>query len=146
MFFAVVVRLSRASASSRGTSKVPFGTWIRSLTAGLDELLEERVRLALALERRRAHVPGWDGRLARQGVQQRADGAQQRRVIAARQVRAADRPLEQDVAGEDDLRLGDRVGDVPRRVAGQEQDVDVEAGQLQPLAAGDQLIRLVGLE
>src|SRR4051812_41244880 len=105
MPFAVAVRLSRASASSPSTSKVPFGTWIRSLIEELDELLEERVRPALALERRRAHVPGCDGRLPRQRVQQGAQGAQQRRVVAARQVRAADGALEQDVSGEDDLRL-----------------------------------------
>ena len=55
--------------------------------------------------------------------------------VAARQVDAADRALEQDVAGEDRLLAGDREGEVARAVAGREQDVDLEPGELELLAA-----------
>jgi hypothetical protein len=62
---------------------------------------------------------------------------EQGRPVAAGQVDAADRALEEDVAGEDRVLAADRVGDVAGAVAGGEDDVELEPGQLQRLAAGD---------
>ncbi len=131
----------------------------------LAQLAEERVRVALAAERRDAHVPGVDDGLGRVGAHQRDDRALERRPVAAGQVDAADGALEEDVAGEQrDLagdraaRAGlggargvrargrDRVGDVTGAVAGREEHVDVEAGERQTLAAGDGVLGLVALE
>ncbi len=75
-----------------------------------------------------------------------ADRLEQRVPVAARQVGAAHRALEQHVAGED-RRLGrDRERHVARAVAGREQDVDLEAGQLELLAARERVLGVVGLE
>jgi hypothetical protein len=41
-----------------------------------------------------------DERVAREAVEERADGREQRVPVAARQVDAADRPCEEQVAGE----------------------------------------------
>ena len=71
--------------------------------------------------------------------------AHQRRPVAAGQVDAADRALEEDVAGEDRVLAADRVGDVAGAVARGEDDVELEPGQLQRLAAGDGLVGLVAL-
>ena len=57
-----------------------------------------------------------------------------------------DRPLEEDVAAEQGTLVGDRVGDVPGAVAGREDHVDLEAGELELLAAGDGLVGVVALE
>ena len=92
------------------------------------------------------HVAGVDGRLVGVGVEQLADRLDQRRPVAAGQVDAADRALEEDVAGEDRVLVADRVGDVAGAVAGGEDDVELEAGQLQRLAAGERLVGLVALE
>ena len=81
------------------------------------------------------HVAGVDGRLVRVGVEQGADRAHQGRPVAAGQVDPPDRALEEDVAGEDRVLAAHRVGDVAGAVAGGEDDVELEAGQLQRLAA-----------
>ena len=44
------------------------------------------------------------------------------------------------------LLVGDRVADMPGRVARREDHVDLEAGELELLAAGDEVVGLVGLE
>src|SRR3954451_7185354 len=94
---------ARAGASSGSTSNVPRGAWSLSpaiaLAAG--ELGEERIGAALRLEAGDAHVSRVDGRRAGQVVDQPADRLEQRRPVSAREVDAADRALEQDVAGED---------------------------------------------
>ena len=78
-------------------------------------------------------------------LEQGADRTDQGRAVTAGQVDAADRSLEEDIAGEDRLLAADRVGDVPGAVAGGEDDVELESGQLQHLAAGHGLVGLVAL-
>ena len=72
------------------------------------------------------------------------DRGHQRRVVGARQVGAADRVLEEHVAGEQ--RSVDREGDVAGAVAGRGDDVDVEARELQALAAVERLLGLPRLD
>src|SRR5947209_10907174 len=110
------------------------------------ELSQERVRLTFALERRQPHVPWVDGRLPREALKERADRGEQRRPVAPRQVDPADRTLEQDVPGEQRM-LGRRgIRQVTRAVAWSEQDLELDPGQRQGLAAGQQVIGLVALE
>ena len=90
--------------------------------------------------------PGYTTVSSGQRLEQRRDRAHQRRVVAARQVGAADRALEQHVAGEDRVLGRDRVRHVAGRVPGREQDVDLQPGELEPLAAGDRVVGVVGLE
>ena len=90
--------------------------------------------------------PGWTTVSVGVALEQGADRGQQRRPVAAGQVDAADRALEEDVAGEDRVLAADRVGDVAGAVAGGEDDVELHPGQLQRLAAGDGLVGLVALE
>ena len=97
-------------------------------------------------ERRQAHVPREDLGLRREGVEQLLDRGGERRPVAARQVGAPDRALEEHVAGEQARLVGDRVGDVAGAVAGDEVHVDVEAGEREPLAALDGLVGVVALE
>src|SRR6201999_2514882 len=101
------------------TSNVPRGAWSLSPATALPagELGEERIGAALRLEAGDAHVARGDGRLAGQRVDEAADRREQRRPVPAGQVDAPDGTLEQDVAGEDDLLVGDRERDVPGRVA-----------------------------
>ena len=61
------------------------------------------------------------------------------------QVDPPDRALEQHVAREDRLLGGDRVGQVPGAVSGREQHVDLEPGELEPLAAAQRVVGLVAL-
>src|SRR5829696_5806770 len=94
---------SRRSASSGSTSYVPRGAWSFTLMAAgrlPGERLEEWVARALGAERREPHVARVDDGLVRVGVEQLGDRLQQARVVAAGQVGAADRLLEEDVAGE----------------------------------------------
>src|SRR5215212_440553 len=95
---------SRRVASSGSTSYVPRGAWTFALMAARRlsrERLQEGVGRALGAERREAHVTRVDDGLVRVGAEQLGDRLQQARVVAAGQVGAADRPLEEDVAGED---------------------------------------------
>ena len=87
-----------------------------------------------------------DRRLGGVGLDQAADRLQQGLPVAPRQVGATDRSLEEDVAGEDRVLAADRVGDVAGAVARGEDDVDLEAGKLELLAAGDGLVGVVALE
>ena len=87
--------------------------------------MQERVALALGADRRRAHVPRQHERVVVEALEQPGDRRQQRLVIAAGQIGAADRLLEQDVAGgEDGRNVGpsgvglERVGDVAGTVTG----------------------------
>ena len=73
------------------------------------------------------------------------EAAHQRRRVAAGQVGAADRAGEQHVAGEHHLLGRDRVRDVARRVAGREDHLDRHARELEPLAAADGVVGVVGL-
>ena len=91
-------------------------------------------------------MAGIDGGLLGQRVDQRADRLEQRAPVAAGQVGAADRALEQDVAGEDRLLVGDRERDVPGAVAGREDDIDLEARQLELLAPLERVLGVLGLE
>ena len=75
-----------------------------------------------------AHVARVDGGLVGGSPStSAADALDQGRPVAAGQVDAADRSLEEDVAGEQRRLVGDRVGDVAGAVAGGEDDVDLEA-------------------
>jgi hypothetical protein len=86
-----------------------------------------------------------DDGLVGMGVEQGADRRDQRRPIAAGQVDAADRALEEHVAGEDRVLAPDRVGDVAGAVSRREDDVELQPGQLQGLAAGHGLVGVVAL-
>ena len=90
--------------------------------------------------------PGCTRGLRGQRVHQRADRLQQRRPVAAGQVDAAHRALEEHVAGEHGLLVGDRERHVAGAVTGREHHVDVEPGQLQLLAAGQGVLGLPVLE
>src|SRR5437016_4476079 len=96
---------ARRRAAPAFTSSVPGGAWSRA-TLTARELSEERVGAAFDAERGDAHVAGIDGRLGRQRVDERLDRSEQRGPVAARQVGATDRALEEDVAGEDRLLVG----------------------------------------
>ena len=109
------------------------------------QLGEERIRGDLALERRQTHVTRVDHRLARVGVDEQLQALGQRRPIAARQIDAADRALEEDIAADQRRLVGDRVGQVADAVAGGEEHIDVEAGDLEVLAAGQRLVGVVAL-
>ena len=77
------------------------------------EVAEERVRRELARERRRRAVAGIDDRLGREALEQRAHGAEERLPVAAREIDAADRAREEQVAGEELAVVVER--DVTRR-------------------------------
>ena len=136
------------------TSKVPRGAW-NLLAIGGDlswaaagasgPAREEGIGRALGAERGQSHVAGMDDGLVREGLEQRPDRGEQRRPVAAGQVDAADRALEEDVAGEDRVLAADRVGDVAGAVARGEDDVELQPGQLQRLAAAHGLVGLVVL-
>ena len=98
---------------SRAGSLERVSLWLR-------ELAQERVRVALAAERGDPHVARVNGRLGRIGADQRLDRGQQRRPVAAGQVDAPDRALEQHVAGEQRPLVGQRIADVSGAVAGRE--------------------------
>src|SRR5204862_7366915 len=101
-------RASRA-APETGCSRGPL----------VGKLAEERVRLQLAAGRRRRPVPGVDDRRRREALEQGTHRVEQRVPVSARQVDTADRPGEEQVAGEELAIVV--VGDVPARVTG---DVD----------------------
>src|SRR3954469_15209290 len=142
---------ARRRAVPAFASSVPGGAWslatsgaVVPLAAG--QLLEERVRRPLLTQRRLAHVTGVHGRLRGQRVHERADRLEQRRPVAAGQVDAADRALEQHVAGEDCLLGRDRERDVAWTVAGREDHIDLHAGELQLLAAAKRVLGVPALE
>ena len=110
------------------------------------DLAQEGVGGRLLAQRRQPHVAREDLGLRGQRLQQLGDRVGERRPVAAGQVGAADRPLEDHVAREHRLLVGDRVGDVPGAVAGDEVDVDLQARERQVLAAGDRLVGVVALE
>src|SRR5437870_9849655 len=91
-------------------------------------------------------MPRVDGRLLRQRVDQRADRVEQRGPVPSGQVRATDRSLEQDVAREHRLLIGERVRDVAGTVPGREHHVDLEPRELETLAALDRVLRVPALE
>jgi hypothetical protein len=107
---------------------------------------EEGVLSPLGGERRLGHVAGIDARLAGIAVEQQGDRREQGRRVAAGEIGPADRPAEQHVAAEQGLVGRDGVGHVAGTVAGGEDDVELEAGELEPLAAGDGVLGLVALE
>ena len=85
------------------------------------ELGEERVRGALAAERRDAHVPGVDRRLVREGVEQRRRSRRQSvGAVAARAGRCARSSPGRARRPRTALLAGDRVGHVAGAVAGGE--------------------------
>ena len=94
------------------------------------------MRRALGAERRDAHVARVDGRL-RRAARRPASRIESSSVrpVAAGQVGPPDRALEQHVAREERLLVGDREGHVAGAVAGREEHVDLESRQLQLLAA-----------
>src|SRR3954447_11121910 len=90
----VCSRARRGPASSGRTSNVPRGAVIFAATClAPAQLGEERIGRALRAEGRQAHVAGQDPGLLRQRLHQRADRLEQRRPVAARQVRSPDRAL-----------------------------------------------------
>src|SRR3954452_24201428 len=115
---------ARAAAAAGRTSQVPLGAWnfgsIRKLAG---QLGQERVGRPLGPQRGDPHVARIDGRLRRMGVDQRADRLEQGRPVPSGKVDPADRPLEEDVAGEDRVLGTDRVGDMTGAVTGGEDDV-----------------------
>jgi hypothetical protein len=90
-----------------------------------------------------------DDCLVIEALQQPGDRAHQRRAIAAGQVDPPDRALKEHVAGEQHPLVVHGVRHVPRTVAGREDDVERQPGELERLAAGDGVLgipRLVGTE
>src|SRR5262245_49972768 len=88
---------------------------------------EERVRAPLLADRRRRSVTRNERDVVAQRQDLRLDRADQRVVIAAREVRATDRALEEHVPHDRELRLAleedDVTGRVARAVAHFEHDV-----------------------
>src|SRR6202021_2552601 len=68
------------------------------------------------------------------------------RPVASRQVDAAHRALEEDVAGEERVLAADRIGHVAGAVTGGEEDVQGEPGELELIPARDSVIGVVALE
>ena len=85
--------------------------------------------------------PGSDHRLAGQRRHHGRDAGKQRVVVGSCEVGAPDRTREQQVADEHDAVR--RVGNVRRRVSGNGQHPELEPGQLQRLAAVEQMLGLV---
>ena len=109
------------------------------------ELGKKRVRAALGTEARDAHVPGIDGRVLRKRLDQRPDRA---RAASPSRRRAGRRGRPTPGRGRRRRRspLGrDRVREVAGAVAGREQDVDLEARELEPLSALQRVVGLVAL-
>src|SRR5580700_11274607 len=115
-------------------SNVPRGAWITECSP-VRELAQERVGGALAPERRDPHVAGVDRRLRREVAGQGLDRGEERRPVAAGEVDAADRSLEQDVAREERRLVADRVGDMAGTVTRSEDHLEVDAGDLERLTA-----------
>src|SRR5215213_5165940 len=82
------------------------------------QLGQERVRLELAPERRRAAVTGVHDRVGPEPLEQPLDRVEQRLPVAAGKVDASDRTGEEEVAGEEVAAgaVGDVAGGVTRRV------------------------------
>jgi len=87
-----------------------------------------------------------DDRLVGVGVEEAGDRVGQGRPVAAGQVDAADRALEEDVAGEDRVLAASRVGDVAWTVAWGEDHLELEPAERERLAAGERAVGLVALE
>src|SRR6202021_472962 len=68
------------------------------------------------------------------------------RPVASRQVDAAHRALEEDVAGEERVLAADRIGHVAGAVTGGEEDVQGETGELELITATDRLAGVVAIE
>jgi hypothetical protein len=66
--------------------------------------------------------------------------------VAAREIDAADRALEEHVAREDRRLVGEREGHVAGAVAGGEEHVDLQPGELEALTAHEDVLGLVALE
>src|ERR1700742_5282294 len=119
---------ARARIGAGSTSKVPRGAWNfaaiegdlswRAAPGSGSRGLKERIRRPLGAERRDPHVAGMDDGRVGVRVEQRADRGGEGRPVAAGQVDAADRALEEDVAGEDRVLAADRGGDVAGAVGG----------------------------
>ena len=86
-------------------------------------------RASSVAERRDRPVAGVHDRLGRQRVDEHANRREQRVPVGSRKVRAPDRPGEEHVAGEE--RAVRVVGDVSRRVAGDGEDVEGDACDLE---------------
>ena len=67
-------------------------------------------------------------------------------IASGEEIGAPDRLLEENVAGEDRVLVGDREGHVAWAVAGGGEHVDLKAGQVEPLAAVEGVLGLIGLE
>ena len=89
-------------------------------------------------------MPGVDDRLAGEAAHELLDRGFERGPIAAGQIDAADRALEEHVAGEQ--RPARRVGQVAGAVAGRVEHLDVHPGEVQPLAPAQLVVGLVVLE
>ena len=97
------------------------------------QLREERIALELDAERRLRPVPGIDDGLGRIAVGERPHRVEERVPVAARQVDAADRAGEEQVAAEE--RAVGVEGDVCRRVAGDRDALERDARGVDRLAA-----------
>src|ERR1051325_3253831 len=106
------------------------------------ELREERVAGELLAEGGLRAVAGIDDRLRREAVGDAAHGLEQRLPVASGQVDPADRAREEQVAAEQAaFRV---VRDVCRRVARDGDALEGQAGDLDRLAAGEEVVGRVG--
>ncbi len=105
------------------------------------ELAEERIRLELAAERRRVAVAGVDDRVAAVALDEPLDRGDERAPVAAGEVDAADRALEQEIARED-VRA-DAEGDVVDRVARDPGDLELEPGDRDDVAVAHLVLGIV---
>ena len=96
------------------------------------------MRCELGAERRLRAVAGIDDGLRRIAVDERADRVEERVPVGARQVDAADRAGEEEVAAEE--RAVGVEGDVRGRVAGDRDALERDAGDVDRLAALEQVV------
>src|SRR5690242_11740476 len=109
-------------------------SWVPRWASNLGtQLRQKRVARELLAERCRRSVSRIDNGLRREAIDQRADRLDERVPVAVRQVDAADRALEEHVAGEE--RAVGVEGEVPGRVARDVQGLEVDAGELERLVA-----------
>ena len=116
----------------------------RGLDHALRSSVQERVRLLLGAQRGFGAVARIDDGFRWEALEEHADRLQQGFPVGERQIRAADRPGEEQVSGKQ-AAVG-VIRDVAGRVAGDGDDLERDAGDVDGVAAVDALRSFVGPE
>src|SRR5690606_33115031 len=109
-------------------------------------IAHEGIARPLVAEGRHLPVPGHEGHVIAERPELAGDRANQGGVIAAREVGAADRALEQHVADDREPRLAMEEHHMPGRVAGAVQHLETLGAELDGVAILEPTIRFEGLQ